>query len=120
MTGRKPSLVWFLLIYIGSAWAFAKLLDLGAWPLGLAVAFLIRGASSIPLFRERDETGLVSTETIEQRTGSGYPKMIRSLGRESNQLLGYVVVAAFVVAIISQLPGACSGPSGVETEYRAR
>ncbi|HUE78703.1 MAG TPA: hypothetical protein VMN38_03640 [Sphingomicrobium sp.] len=125
MTERNPSLLLAFATYIGAAWLTSKIAGLGAWPLGLLAAFLARGASMMPLYRDQDSPIHPIDDSVEarikRRTEAPLYSFLRKIGGGIGQGLGTLFVLLLVIGILAQLPGACSrGNAGYEQDYRAR
>ena len=124
MTEREPSLLLALATYIGAAWLTSKIAGLGAWPLGLLAAFLARGASRMPLYRDQETDIDPIDDSVEarinRRIDTPLYSFLRKIGGGIGEGLGALFILLLVIGVLAQLPGACSGraPDG-QVEYRA-
>jgi hypothetical protein len=123
MKERRPSTLLALMTYFGSASLAAAVLGLGAWPLGIFAAYVVRGAIDMPLFRDE---GYITKfdepieDRIKRRLQLPLIRVGRRFGSGTGQLLGTLFFLALIVAVVAQLPGACSGRTpDHEVEYRA-
>ena len=93
------------------------------WILGLLVAYLIRGALALPLFRDGDAPVDAVDDSVEARIRrrllSSDSKVVRGAGKLGVELVGFALIAAAAFAILDAFPGSCF-PDFEAPEYRAR
>lgn len=125
MKQLEPSFLWAIATYAGAAWLATKIAGLGAWPLGLIAAYLARGATRMPLYRDGENDVHATDDSVEahinRRIDTPFNTLLRKIGGGIGQGLGTLFVLLMAIGVIAQLPGACSGPGpSYEPEYRAR
>ena len=123
MTDRKPSVLLALATYVGAAWLTSEIVGLGAWPLVLLAAFLARGASRMPLYRDEqshiDPSDDSPEARIDRRLDTPLYSFLRKIGGGIGQGTGTLFVLLLVIGMLAQLPGACSGRApDQQVEYR--